>query len=107
METELGTFIKDFGRLAQLALTELDQVADGNALLEAITAHMGVPAAEVSVVVEAIPAHRLVDLDILMESLAGPLQTRNTMDACKSPSMSRAIGSWSARSARQGNTALR
>jgi DNA polymerase III delta prime subunit len=71
METELGTFIKDFGRLAQLALTELDQVADGNALLEAITAHMGVPAAEVSVVVEAIPAHRLVDLDILMESLAG------------------------------------
>ncbi|RAN78592.1 AAA family ATPase [Bacillus sp. SRB_336] len=70
MDEKLGMFVKDFGSLVQLAQAGLDVVPNGRQVLDALNAHMGTPAAELSVVVEQLPAHRLVDLDILMEAIA-------------------------------------
>jgi hypothetical protein len=71
MDENLGMFIKNFGALVRLAQAETDIAPNGRQVLEALTAHMGMPAAELPVVVEQFPAHRLVDLDILMEAVAG------------------------------------
>ena len=70
MDENLGKFIKDFGVLVQLAQSGREEVPDGNQLSLALTDHLGTAATELSVVVEEIQAHRLVDVDILMESLA-------------------------------------
>jgi DNA polymerase III delta prime subunit len=71
MDENLGKFIKDFGALVRLAQSGTEELPNGNQLLQALTDHLQMPAAELSVVVEEIPPHRLVDVDILMESLAG------------------------------------
>lgn len=70
MNENLGTFIKDFGELARLALAEIDQLPDGKQLQQVLTEHLGMPATELSTVIEEIPGHRLVDLNNVMETLA-------------------------------------
>ncbi|MDQ0031805.1 AAA family ATPase [Arthrobacter bambusae] len=71
MDEKLGNFIEDFATLTRLAQSGLDHADDGEQLLQALTGHLGVPAYELSVVAEEIPPHRLVDVDIIMEGLAG------------------------------------
>ncbi|WP_284753729.1 ATP-binding protein [Arthrobacter sp. efr-133-R2A-120] len=71
MDEKLGKFIEDFGTLTRLAQFGLDRADDGEQLLQALTRHLAVPAHELSVVTEEIPQHRLVDVDIVMEGLAG------------------------------------
>lgn len=71
MDEKLGTFIEDFATLTRLAQSGLDHADDREQLLQALTGHLGVPAHELSVVAEEIPPHRLVDVDIVMERLAG------------------------------------
>ncbi|OOP61361.1 AAA family ATPase [Arthrobacter sp. SRS-W-1-2016] len=70
MDENLGKFIEDFATLTRLAQSGMDQ-SDAEQLLQALTGHLGVPAHELSVVAEEIPPHRLVDVDIVMERLAG------------------------------------
>lgn len=67
----MGMFIKDFGVLVQLAQASMEPVQGGDELLQTLSRHLGVPPKELSVVVEEIPAHRLADLDILLEDIAG------------------------------------
>ncbi|UVJ38899.1 ATP-binding protein [Arthrobacter sp. CJ23] len=71
MDEKLGKFIEHFGALVELSQAGANQVKDGTQLLDALTGHLGLPAHELSVVVEQVPSHRLVDLDILMEAVAG------------------------------------
>ncbi|SEE97632.1 ATPase family associated with various cellular activities (AAA) [Arthrobacter alpinus] len=66
----MGTFIKDFGTLVRLAQATIEPVKGGDELLQTLSRHLGVPPKEVSVVVEEIPAHRLADLDILLDNIA-------------------------------------
>lgn len=71
MDEKLGKFIEDFGTLTRLSQLGFDHGDDGEHLLQALTGHLAVPAHELSVVTEEIPQHRLVDVDIVMEGLAG------------------------------------
>ncbi|BAS16050.1 hypothetical protein AHiyo8_43530 [Arthrobacter sp. Hiyo8] len=71
MDEKLGKFIEDFGTLTRLSQLGFDHGDDGEQLLQALTGHLAVPAHELSVVTEEIPQHRLVDVDIVMEGLAG------------------------------------
>lgn len=71
MDENMGTFIKDFGALVRLAQATMEPVEGGHELLQTLTGHLGVRPKELSVIVEEIPAHRLVDLDILLEAIAG------------------------------------
>ncbi|MDJ0356245.1 ATP-binding protein [Paenarthrobacter sp. PH39-S1] len=71
MDENLGKFIADFGTLARLAQAGLELVKGGDELLRTLTDHLGAAAQDLSVVVEEIAPHRLVDLDILLEAMAG------------------------------------
>lgn len=71
MDEKLGKFIEDFGTLTRLSQLGFDHGDDREHLLQALTGHLAVPAHELSVVTEEIPQHRLVDVDIVMEGLAG------------------------------------
>ncbi|MHA7270858.1 AAA family ATPase [Arthrobacter sp. HLT1-20] len=71
MDENMGTFMKDFGALARLALSSIDRVEGGDELLRTLSGHLGFPPRELSVVVEEVPNHRLADLDILLEDIAG------------------------------------
>ncbi|MGO4472345.1 AAA family ATPase [Arthrobacter sp. M-10] len=71
MDEKLGKFIEDFGTLTRLSQLGFDHGDDGEQLLPALTGHLAVPAHELSVVTEEIPQHRLVDVDIVMEGMAG------------------------------------
>ena len=71
MDEKLGKFIDDFAALVQLAQSGNHRQQPGKQLLQALTEHLGVPAAELSVVVENIPPHRFVDADIVMAELVG------------------------------------
>ncbi|MBP2413000.1 hypothetical protein JOF48_001799 [Arthrobacter stackebrandtii] len=70
MDEKMGTFINDFGALVRLAQAAVDPVEGGDELLQTLADHLGAPSRNLSVVVEEVPAHRLVDLDILLESIA-------------------------------------
>ncbi|OFI37142.1 AAA family ATPase [Arthrobacter sp. SW1] len=70
MDENLGKFIKDFGVLARLAQEERENLPNGNQLLETLNGHFGREAVDLPVVTEEFPSHRLVDLDILLESVA-------------------------------------
>lgn len=70
MDENMGTFIKDFGTLVHLAQATIEPVKGGDELLQTLSQHLGVPPKEVSVVVEEISAHRLADLDILLDNIA-------------------------------------
>src|SRR4029453_245546 len=69
MDENLGKFIEDFGILVRLAQSGQDR-SGGEQLLTVLSEHLGTPVSELSVVVETVPAHRLVDVDILLESIA-------------------------------------
>lgn len=71
MDEKLGKFIEDFGTLARLAQSGFEHAESSEQLLQALTGHLAVPPLELSVVTEEIPPHRLVDVDIVMEGLAG------------------------------------
>lgn len=71
MDEKMGTFITDFGALVRLAQATMEPIEGGHELLNALTGHVGVRPKELSVVVEEIPAHRLADVDILLEDIAG------------------------------------
>ncbi|MCU1517381.1 MAG: family ATPase [Pseudarthrobacter sp.] len=70
MDEKLGKFIDDFAALVQLAQSGNHRPQPGEQLLQALTDHLGVPAAELSVVVEEVPPHRFVDADIAMADIA-------------------------------------
>ena len=71
MDEKMGTFIKDFGSLVRLAQATMEPTEGGDELLQTLTDHVGLRPKELSVVEEEIPAHRLADLDILLENIAG------------------------------------
>ncbi len=70
MDNAVGKFVTDFSTLVALAQKQASVVPDGYRFLEELKSHLGVPAESLSVVVEAIPAHRLVDVDILLAEMA-------------------------------------
>lgn len=70
MDENLGTFMKDFGALAQLALASIDRVDGGDALLSTLSNHLGVAPGNLPIVVEQVPPHRQADLDILLDTIA-------------------------------------
>ncbi|MFC8304253.1 ATP-binding protein [Specibacter sp. NPDC057265] len=70
MDDSLGKFVTDFSALVELAQKQAAQVPDGRRLLEELTLFLGVSPAELSVVVEEVPSHRLVDADILLAEMA-------------------------------------
>ncbi|MFQ4148726.1 ATP-binding protein [Arthrobacter sp. LAPM80] len=70
MDDVLGKFFTDFNEVADLARQASTAVPDGTRLLRDLERHLGTPAAGLSVVVEDFPAHRLVDLDILLAEMA-------------------------------------
>lgn len=71
MTEELGKFMDHFAELVQLAQSGAHRFRKGEQLIDVLTAHLGVPAHELPVVVEEIPRHRYVDADILLAGLAG------------------------------------
>ncbi len=70
MDGSLGKFVTDFSALVELAQKQATQVPDGRRLLKELTLFLGVSPAELSVVVEEVPSHRLVDADILLAEMA-------------------------------------
>lgn len=78
MDEKLGKFIDDFAALVQLAQAGSHKGAAGTQLLDALTAHLGLPAEELAVVEEQIPAHRFVDADIILAELAA-MDSRNRL----------------------------
>ncbi|HEY8294974.1 MAG TPA: hypothetical protein VIG41_06510 [Micrococcaceae bacterium] len=66
MDEKLGTFIDDFAALVQLAQAGAHRIPRGEQLLSTLSDHLGVPAQDLPVVVEEIPAHRFVDADIVL-----------------------------------------
>lgn len=69
MTENLGKFMDDFAELVQLAQARQQRFPRGEQLLATLTDHLGGPAHELPVVVEEIPAHRFVDVDILLAEL--------------------------------------
>jgi DNA polymerase III delta prime subunit len=71
MDEKLGKFIDDFADLVQLAqVAQRQKPSAGVQLLEALTAHLGLPAENLAVVEEQIPPHRFMDADIVVADLA-------------------------------------
>ncbi|CAM3147081.1 ATP-dependent zinc metalloprotease FtsH [Arthrobacter ulcerisalmonis] len=70
MDEKLEKFIDDFADLMQLAQSGRHRPPTGPQLLTTLTAHLGLPAETLSVVVEEISPHRFVDADIVMAELA-------------------------------------
>lgn len=70
MDDTLGKFVSDFSALVGLAQKEMTAVPNGRQLLEELESHLGAPPGMLSVVLEEIPSHRLVDADILLSELA-------------------------------------
>lgn len=71
MDEKLGKFIDSFAQLVQLAQAGQHRVTGGTQLLTTLTDHLGAPAESLPVVVEEIPPHRFVDVDILMAEITG------------------------------------
>jgi hypothetical protein len=70
MDEKLGKFIDDFADLVQLAQEGRHQRQAGTQLLDTLTEHLGVAAADLAMVEEQIPFHRFVDADIVLAELA-------------------------------------
>lgn len=70
MDDALGKFVTDFSALVELAQKQAVAVPDGKRTLKVLTSFLGVPPESLSVVVEEIPAHRLVDADIILADMA-------------------------------------
>ncbi|MDJ0318516.1 AAA family ATPase [Arthrobacter antibioticus] len=70
MDATVGKFIADFAALVALAQKESTALLDGGRFLEELNDHLGIPPVQLSVVVEEIPSHRLVDADILLAEMA-------------------------------------
>lgn len=71
MNDQMGKFLEDFADLVQLAQAYRPSDTSGEQLLPVLTRHLGLPAQEVPVVLEEVPAHRFVDLDIFLTQEAG------------------------------------
>jgi hypothetical protein len=71
MNDQMGRFLKDFADLVQLAQAYRPSDSSGEQLLPVLTGHLGVPAQDLPVVLEEVPAHRFVDLDIFLTQEAG------------------------------------
>ncbi len=69
MDNDLGKFVTDFSALVALAQKQAAAVPDGHRFLAELKQHLGVPAETLSVVTEQLPAHRLVDADILLAEM--------------------------------------
>ncbi|WP_052273977.1 AAA family ATPase [Arthrobacter sp. L77] len=70
MGDELRAFIRDFGTMVRLAQEAQPHHARGRELVETLAAHLGADPGGLPVVVEDVPAHRFVDADIILASLA-------------------------------------
>ncbi|WP_102157629.1 AAA family ATPase [Zhihengliuella halotolerans] len=69
MERDIEDFIRNFGQLARAAEQAQPRSARGQELIDALTEHLGTAPSGVSEVVEEVPVHRLVDADIILESM--------------------------------------
>lgn len=68
MDETLGKFIADFGAVVRLAQAQAPIA--GPALKDELADHLGTDPTDVAIVVETFPAHRYVDADIVLESMA-------------------------------------
>jgi hypothetical protein len=66
MNDQMGKFLKDFADLVQLAQAYQPSGNSAEQLLPVLSGHLGVPAQDLPVVLEEVPAHRFVDLDIFL-----------------------------------------
>ncbi|GHD13289.1 AAA family ATPase [Zhihengliuella salsuginis] len=69
MGRDIEDFIQDFGELVRTAQRAQPHSARGRELLDTLTEHLGKAPSDVSEVVEDVPVHRLVDADIILESM--------------------------------------
>ncbi|MBP3045027.1 ATP-binding protein [Arthrobacter jiangjiafuii] len=70
MDEKLGEFLANFNRAIELARTHTAENDGREHLVDVLTAHVGVAAADVPIVSQDIPVHRFADLDIAMETIA-------------------------------------
>lgn len=71
MDEKLGEFLTNFNRAIELSRTYRAENDGGEHLIDVLTAHIGMPATDVPIVSQDIPAHRFADLDICLERIAG------------------------------------
>ncbi|MDQ4502441.1 ATP-binding protein [Sinomonas sp. ASV322] len=69
MDEALGKFIDDFGALVRIA-AQSGVASSGRALRDVLAEHLGSDPDALTIVVESVPPHRLVDIDSILESLA-------------------------------------
>ncbi|MHA7261828.1 AAA family ATPase [Arthrobacter sp. TMN-37] len=67
----MGKFLSDFAALVELAQAQGPRAPQGEQIVPVLTAHLGRPAHELPVVLEQVPSHRFVDLDIVLAAEAG------------------------------------
>lgn len=68
-EHDLTGFLRDFRRAIELAHRQADS-AEGERFVDAVSTHLGQPAAGVPVLTEEVPNHRFADWDLALELLA-------------------------------------
>ncbi|MCQ1947405.1 ATP-binding protein [Arthrobacter sp. zg-Y1116] len=71
MDEKLGEFLSNFNRAIELSREHLTRNDGRERILDVLTEHIGVPAADVPIVSQDVPVHRFADLDISLEKIAG------------------------------------
>lgn len=70
MDEQMGIFLSNFKQLADLASANARLTTAGESLVDALSGFIGEPVQDLPVVSEEIPAHRLVDVDIAVDSIS-------------------------------------
>ncbi|GAB3533764.1 AAA family ATPase [Arthrobacter tecti] len=71
MDEQMGIFLSNFKRLADLASEHTRLKTAGESLLDALSDYLGAPVQDLPAVSEEIPAHRFVDVDIAVDEISG------------------------------------
>lgn len=74
LDPEVRKFLQAFQHIQMLAQQAVGDDLD-DALQDALTEHLGVPAAKHAVVTRSVAAYRFADYDVALEKLAGPSST--------------------------------